>query len=114
MVSTDRSLLDHTHGRRPRLGPWARHRAPRLDRRDRGHGRWLNAFYAEVERDPLVGPVFGGHVTLEHRGQVTAWWAEVMGGPSRYTEELGGYEQMLAKHGACRSRRSSGCVSAPR
>ncbi len=61
-------------------------------------GRWLNAFYDEVERDELLGPVFGGVVTAEHREHVTAWWAEVMGGPARYTEELGGYEHMLAKH----------------
>ena len=27
-----------------------------------------------------------------------AWWSEVFGGPSRYTEELGGYERMLGKH----------------
>ena len=26
------------------------------------------------------------------------WWAEVFGGSPRYTQELGGYERMLAKH----------------
>ena len=61
-------------------------------------GRWLNAFYDEVERDELLGPVFGGRVTREHREHVTAWWAEVMGGPATYTERLGGYEHMLAQH----------------
>jgi hemoglobin len=61
-------------------------------------GRWLDAFYDEVERDPLLGPVFGGVVTVEHREHVTAWWAEVMGGPTRYTEEHGGYEHMLSMH----------------
>ena len=60
--------------------------------------RWLDAFYDAVERDDLVGPVFGGVVTREHRDHVTAWWAEVMGGPASYTEVLGGYEHMLAKH----------------
>jgi hemoglobin len=29
---------------------------------------------------------------------VISWWSEVFGGPSRYTEELGGYENMIAKH----------------
>jgi hemoglobin len=29
---------------------------------------------------------------------VTAWWIEVFGGPARYSEELGGYERMLARH----------------
>ena len=61
-------------------------------------GRWLDAFYDEVERDELLAPVFGGVVTREHREHVTAWWAEVMGGPAEYTERLGGYEHMLAKH----------------
>jgi hemoglobin len=61
-------------------------------------GRWLNAFYDDVERDPLLGPVFGGVVTVEHREHVTAWWAEVMGGPAVYTERHGGYEHMLAMH----------------
>ena len=60
--------------------------------------RWLDAFYDEVEGDPLLGPVFGGQVTVEHREHVTTWWAEVMGGPADYTELLGGYEHMLAKH----------------
>ena len=34
----------------------------------------------------------------EHRDHVTAWWCEVFGGPARYTDEIGGYEHMLAKH----------------
>ena len=29
---------------------------------------------------------------------MAAWWAEVLGGPSVYTDELGGYESMLAHH----------------
>ena len=61
-------------------------------------GRWLNAFYDAVEADELLAPVFGGVVTVEHREHVTAWWGEVMGGPATYSEELGGYEHMLAKH----------------
>lgn len=61
-------------------------------------GRWLEAFYDAVEADPLLAPVFGGLVTREHRDHVTAWWAEVLGGPATYTETLGGYEHMLAKH----------------
>ena len=60
--------------------------------------RWLNAFYDLVEGDELLAPLFGGTVTAEHRDHVTTWWCEVMGGPSSYTAELGGYEHMLAKH----------------
>ena len=61
-------------------------------------GRWLNVFYDDVERDPLLAPVFDGVVTTEHREHVTAWWAEVMGGPAEYSEHHGGYEHMLAMH----------------
>jgi hemoglobin len=60
--------------------------------------RWLDVFYDLVEQDDLLAPVFGGTVTREHRDHVTTWWAEVMGGPADYSESLGGYEHMLAKH----------------
>jgi hemoglobin len=60
--------------------------------------RLIEAFYDRVEDDDLIGPLFPGGVSAEHRDHVTAWWAEVFGGPARYTDELGGYEHMLAKH----------------
>jgi hemoglobin len=58
----------------------------------------INAFYDRVELDELLSPLFPGGVTREHRLHVIAWWCEVFGGPTRYTDELGGYERMLAKH----------------
>jgi hemoglobin len=58
----------------------------------------INAFYDRVEADDLLSGLFGGGVTEEHRVHVIAWWSEVFGGPTRYTDELGGYEHMLAKH----------------
>jgi hemoglobin len=60
--------------------------------------RLINAFYDRVERDELLAPLFGDRVSEEHRDHVVAWWSEVFGGPTRYTDELGGYERMLAKH----------------
>ena len=60
--------------------------------------RWLNRFYDLVEDDDLLGPVFDGMVTEQHRRDVVTWWCEVMGGPATYTEALGGYEHMLSKH----------------
>jgi hemoglobin len=60
--------------------------------------RMIDAFYDRVEGDELLAPLFGGPVGEEHRRHVVAWWGEVFGGPPRYTEELGGYERMLAKH----------------
>jgi hemoglobin len=58
----------------------------------------IDAFYDRVENDGLLSPFFPGGVSEGHRAHVTAWWSEVMGGPARYTEELGGYERMLAHH----------------
>ena len=60
--------------------------------------RWFEAFYDLVEADDLLGPVFGGKVTREHRDHVTAWWCEVMGGPATYTADIGGYNYMVNKH----------------
>ena len=61
-------------------------------------GRLINAFYDRVEADALLSGFFPGGVSEEHREHVVAWWSEVFGGPARYSEELGGYERMLAKH----------------
>src|SRR5437899_6711680 len=60
--------------------------------------RLINAFYDRVETDELLSPLFPGGVGEEHRQHVIAWWCEVFGGPTRYTDNLGGYERMLAKH----------------
>ena len=60
--------------------------------------RLIDAFYDRVEADELLSGFFPGGVGEEHRAHVAAWWSEVFGGPTRYTDELGGYEHMLAKH----------------
>ena len=60
--------------------------------------RLINAFYDRVENDELLSPLFPGGVSEEHRTHVIAWWSEVFGGPSAYTDELGGYERMVSKH----------------
>ena len=60
--------------------------------------RMIDRFYDRVEGDDLLGPLFPGGVSEEHRANVTLWWAEVFGGPARYTEELEGYGRMLAHH----------------
>jgi len=63
-----------------------------------GLRRMVDAFYDRVEHDELLAGFFPGGVSEEHRSHVAAWWAEVFGGPSTYTDELGGYEAMLAHH----------------
>ena len=60
--------------------------------------RLIDRFYDRVERDELLSPLFPGGVHEPHRDHVAAWWCEVFGGPTRYTDELGGYENMLARH----------------
>ena len=60
--------------------------------------RLIDAFYDRVEADDPLAGFFPGGVHAEHRDHVAAWWSEVFGGPARYTDELGGYEAMLAKH----------------
>jgi hemoglobin len=61
--------------------------------------RWLHRFYDLIELEaPDIAALFGGTVSEAHRAHVTDWWAEVMGGPSVYTESRGGYERMLARH----------------
>jgi hemoglobin len=60
--------------------------------------RLMDRFYDRVERDELLSPFFPGGVGEEHRAHVATWWSEVLGGPPRYTEELGGYPSMLAHH----------------
>ena len=60
--------------------------------------RLIEAFYDRVEQDDQLSGFFPGGVSARHRDHVVAWWSEVLGGPDRYTRELGGYEQMLAKH----------------
>jgi hemoglobin len=60
--------------------------------------RMIDAFYDRVEVDDLLSPFFPGGVSEGHRDHVAVWWSEVFGGPSRYTDDLGGYENMVAHH----------------
>jgi hemoglobin len=60
--------------------------------------RMIDAFYDRVGADDLLSPFFPRGVSEQHRAHVTVWWVEVLGGPATYTEELGGYEAMLAHH----------------
>ena len=60
--------------------------------------RLINVFYDRVESDDLLGPLFPGGVTEEHRDHVSVWWIEVFGGPADYSDRLGGYERMLDHH----------------
>lgn len=54
----------------------------------------IDAFYDRVEHLDLFDSLFPKGVTEEHRDFVTAWWAEVFGGPPRYT----GRSRWLREH----------------
>jgi truncated hemoglobin YjbI len=64
--------------------------------------RMTRLFYDKyVAADPLIGPLFA-HMAPDHPERVATWLAEVFGGPTRYTEEHGGYSQMISRHlGKC-------------
>ena len=60
--------------------------------------RMTRLFYEKhVPDDPLLGPVFAG-MAPDHPERVASWLAEVFGGPTRYSEEFGGYPRMLSQH----------------
>jgi hemoglobin len=59
--------------------------------------RLTTAFYQRVRADDLVGPLFAS-MRADHPHHVALWLAEVFGGPPTYTEQLGGYPNMISKH----------------
>lgn len=62
-----------------------------------GLRRLVAAWYPTVLTDPLLQPLFGaGHPA--HVDHLAAFLAEVFGGPTRYTDELGGFPALLAPH----------------
>ena len=54
-------------------------------------------FYDRVLDDPVLAPAFA-HMSPDHRAHVALWLGEVFGGPTTYTDELGGYPAMLRHH----------------
>jgi hemoglobin len=59
--------------------------------------RLTEVFYDRVLRDELLEPRFRT-MSPQHREHVAIWLGEVFGGPSRYSDELGGYPAMLGHH----------------
>ncbi|MET9532615.1 MULTISPECIES: group II truncated hemoglobin [unclassified Streptomyces] len=54
-------------------------------------------FYESVLADPLLAPVFVDF-TPAHTEHVAIWLAEIFGGPTRFTDELGGHQALLRAH----------------
>ncbi len=49
-------------------------------------------------QDPELNHPFSHHVSPGHTEHLAAYWAEVFGGPPRYSENLGGHSGMLGIH----------------
>lgn len=54
-------------------------------------------WYPRVLADPLLAPLFG-EGAAHHVDHLTALLVEVFGGPTRYTDEFGGFPALLAHH----------------
>ena len=71
-----------------------------------GDHAFLALAAATTERciaDPELNHPFGQRLSPRHNENLAAYWAEVFGGPPRYTSTLGGHSGMLdlhAGHGA--------------
>ena len=48
--------------------------------------------------DPELNHPFSHHVSPRHTENLAAYWAEVLGGPPRYSGSLGGHSAMLEIH----------------
>ena len=57
----------------------------------------LTVFYGRVPKDPLLAPVFA-NMSRAHVRHVTAFVAEVFGGPKEYSEHHGGHHAMIQHH----------------
>ncbi|MFJ5142255.1 group II truncated hemoglobin [Streptomyces sp. NPDC088707] len=59
--------------------------------------RLTEAFYARVRKDEVLAPLFA-HMDDDHPQHVATFLGEVLGGPTRYTEQHGGYPHMVSRH----------------
>jgi hemoglobin len=59
--------------------------------------RLTTRFYEHVRVDPVLSPVFA-HMGADHPAHVAAFLAEVLGGPSVYSEHHGGHPHMVQQH----------------
>ena len=67
-----------------------------------GGGAAIRARAAEHHRrclaDPLLAHPFSHGVRPDHVERLAAYWAEVFGGPARYSAEFGGEPAMMGMH----------------
>ena len=56
------------------------------------------AHHERCLQDPELSHPFSHGVSPEHIDRLAAYWAEVLGGPARFTESFGGHSAMLEIH----------------
>ena len=59
--------------------------------------RLTNRFYERVKTDAVLAPIFV-HMNAGHPHHVALFLAEVLGGPSAYSEQHGGHAHMVTQH----------------
>jgi hemoglobin len=59
--------------------------------------RLMTRFYERVPADPMLAPVFA-LMDPAHAKHVSAFIAEVLGGPAGYSRDHGGHAHMIRKH----------------
>jgi hemoglobin len=59
--------------------------------------RLTTRFYLHVKNDAVLAPVFA-HMGEDHPAHVAAFLAEVLGGPTTYSDEHGGHPHMIQQH----------------
>lgn len=59
--------------------------------------RLTEVFYAKVVQDELLAPLFQW-MKADHPHHVAMMLGEVFGGPTSYTEEMGGYPRLVKRH----------------
>jgi len=59
--------------------------------------RLFTVFYAKVPSDPTLAPLFA-KMSSDHVRHVSAFVAEVFGGPKGYSERFGGHPHMIERH----------------
>jgi len=59
--------------------------------------RLFDVFYSKLPSDPILTPLFE-KLPPDHARHVSAFVAEVLGGPKTYSERLGGHPHMITRH----------------
>jgi hemoglobin len=59
--------------------------------------RLTRRFYERVKHDAVLAPIFAG-MSSDHPHHVALFLAEVLGGPTTYSEQQGGHPHMIARH----------------